>query len=220
MKQLPCKQAQIWLVDLQEMQPSVYLQYLSAAEKNRANRFVAELHRDRFIVSHGVLRCLLAERLAVEPHTLEFKNNKYGKPFLESNKLHFNLSHSQDLALYAFSCNGPVGVDIEFCREQVNWEELARRFFSECEQEQIFSLPATERKLAFFRCWSRKEAFIKAIGQGLSFPLHDFDVAVTQQEKSLLLAVRNAEYSHNDWHLADLQVNAGYSAACAYGVRS
>lgn len=154
---------------------------LSLAERSRAARFRFDRERRRFIVARARLRELLAERLDVPPESIEFVYAGEGKPALAErfarSGWRFNLSHCEDLAVYAFSRAGEVGVDVEAVHAIAEADAIAARVFSRREHEAYRALAPTERPLAFFRCWTRKEAFVKALGGGLSMPLAEIDVA-------------------------------------------
>jgi 4'-phosphopantetheinyl transferase len=146
---------------------------LSAAERDRAGRFRFERHRRRFIVAHGRLRQELAVRLGVPPAEVELAYGRSGKPSLKHNGWHFSLSHCDDVALFAFSRASEVGVDVEAIRPIREAETIAAQFFSPLER----LLCEREKPLGFLRCWTRKEALVKAIGEGLCVPLEQFDIA-------------------------------------------
>jgi 4'-phosphopantetheinyl transferase len=154
---------------------------LSKAERGRAARFRFDRERRRFTVARARLRELLAERLDVPPESIEFVYGREGKPALAErfarSGWRFNLSHCGELAVFAFSRAGEVGVDVEAVHAIAEADAIAARVFSRREHEAYRALAPTERPLAFFRCWTRKEAFVKALGGGLSMPLAEVDVA-------------------------------------------
>lgn len=194
---------------------------LSADELERASRFHFAKDRRRFVVARGVLRSLLGRYLGVEPRQLRFSYSAYGKPALVPTSgetgLRFNVSHSHDLALYAVTYGREIGVDIEHIRANIACEEIAERFFSRQERALLRTLPAQLKHDAFFRCWTRKEAFIKAHGEGLSLPLDQFDVAFAPGEPAALLATRWAPHEASCWVLRELTPSPGYAAALAVG---
>jgi 4'-phosphopantetheinyl transferase len=153
---------------------------LSADELRRAGRFLLPLHRDRFVTGLSILRRVLGAHLGTPPESVELARGKGGKPALAgAQRLRFNLSHSADRGLLALALDREVGVDLERFRPEVAVEDIARRYFSPSEQEELLSLPREARTAAFFACWTRKEAFLKARGDGLfSLPLGSFDVTV------------------------------------------
>jgi 4'-phosphopantetheinyl transferase len=192
---------------------------LSEDELQRAARFRFGRDRRRFIVARGSLREILARYVSLPPSLLRFGYNAFGKPELRGQAgptpIRFNLSHSEDLALYAVAAGREVGVDVEFVREDVACEEVARSFFSGREVETLMVLPRDARKLAFFNCWTRKEAYIKARGAGLSLPLDAFDVSLSPGEPAALMHVRDEPREAARWSLRELSPAPGYVAALA-----
>jgi len=189
---------------------------LSTDELRRAERFHFQADKTHFIAAHGCLRYILTRYLPLEPHQLRFSANAYGKPCLSPERgLDFNLSHSKDIALIAITLNRRVGVDIEHIRADIATEEIARRFFSEGEVSELLALPVEQRETAFFNCWTRKEAYIKAQGLGLSLPLESFDVSLAPNEPASLHATRPDLQEAARWTLKHLTVDPGYVAAIA-----
>lgn len=185
---------------------------LSDDERDRRDRFYFAPDRQAYTVCRGSLRHILGMALAQAPDTLRFTLGPYGKPHLADQEVHFNVSHSADIAVIAVSETTPIGVDIEQARRLDDLFALARRHFSPTEQEVLAGLPGSERVAAFFRCWARKEAFIKAIGLGLNFPLHGFDVSLAPGVPAQLLDIRDARHSEG-WRLHHLEIAQGYAAA-------
>lgn len=194
-------------------------QTLSADEHARGERFRFERDRRRFIASHGVLRAILGRYLGVEPAQLQFCHRPYGKPALAetSNRsaLRFNMSHSHELALYAITRDREVGVDLEYIRPVPDAEQIAERFFSAWENAAFQAIPADLKREAFFTCWVRKEAYVKARGNGLSLPLDQFDVSLTPGEPARLLDTRFDSQEASHWSLYDVTPGPGYVAAVA-----
>ncbi|HEY3993953.1 MAG TPA: 4'-phosphopantetheinyl transferase superfamily protein [Ktedonobacteraceae bacterium] len=186
-------------------------------EAERARRFYFQRDRHHWTVARATLRLLLGRYLGIEPRGLRFASNEYGKPSLllpdAGPRFHFNLSHSGDLALYAFARDREVGVDIEQMRSPIEYEDLAAHFFSARECAELRLLPAERREEAFFLCWSRKEAYIKARGKGLSLPLDQFDVSLSPDEPARLLGSREEPRATERWSLVALQPGAGYAGA-------
>ena len=209
----------VWRVGLE--QPEQLLEKfrgtLEEHEHDRASRFHFEKHRRHFIASRGVLRQLLSEYLDTKPEALRFAYGAYGKPSLsgeyEHSRLRFNMSHSHEVALFAFSEDRELGVDVEHIRVDFASDEIARRFFSPREVEMFNALPERHQVTGFFKCWTRKEAFIKAIGLGLSQPLDQFDVTLVPEEPAALLWVSGDDASR--WSLYDLEVGGDYAGALA-----
>ena len=142
---------------------------LTSDERNRSARLRFERDRRRFVVAHGVLRTLLGRYLGISPGAVRFVYNPFGKPHLspELGRLKFSLAHSADLALIAIAADGEIGVDVELMREQSDWAEIARWFFSPAERDRLNRLPSHLYPQAFFSCWTKKEAYVKARGEGL-----------------------------------------------------
>ena len=187
---------------------------LDEDERGRANRFVREHDRRRFVVAHGLMRLVLARYLRERPESLRFDKNSYGKPVLAAPKsgLQFNLAHSGELGLLAVTSQSHVGVDVEQQRP-LETLDLSHRFFSGNEHEMLRSLPADEQLSAFFRCWTRKESFIKALGVGLSFPLSGFEVGLEASGSDFLRACPAAPAEATRWKIESLAIDDGYAAA-------
>jgi 4'-phosphopantetheinyl transferase len=192
---------------------------LSPEEKGRAARFHFEKDRAHFVVARGVLRTLLGLYLGSRPAELNFTYSPFGKPALALDRpsappILFNVSHSGGLALYAFTRGREVGVDVEQARADFAGEEIAARFFSAREVECLRAVGQDLRTEAFFNCWTRKEAYIKAIGEGLSRPLDSFAVSLTPGEPAALLYSANAS-EPSRWSFRELKPAPGYAAALA-----
>ena len=192
---------------------------LAVDERARAERFYFQKHREHFIAGRGLLRNILSRYLDREPDQLRFRYNSYGKPDLTEDTgaegLCFNLSHSHGIALYALTRGREIGVDIEYFRPDVETEKLAERFFSPREAAVLRSLPEHLRKEGFFNCWTRKEAYIKAEGKGMSIPLSAFDVSLTPGEPAALLHTESPPQETSRWSLQALNPAPGYAGALA-----
>jgi len=188
---------------------------LSEEEKERAARFHFAADRDHFIASHGCLRGVLARYLHCEPQQFRFSTNSHGKPAVNGQNVEFNLSHSGDFALIVIAQEGKVGVDVERIRSGISSHVIAQQYFSAFEFEELQSLPLEQRETAFFTCWTRKEAYIKAQGQGLSLPLESFDVSLIPNEPATLRATRPNPEEAARWTLFALDVDPCYQAAVA-----
>ena len=141
------------------------------------------------------------------------EQNEHGKLYLKNSWLQFNLSHSHELALFAFAYDQAVGIDVEFIRKEFIIDDIVKRFFSKREITALFALPKNEQQQAFFNCWARKEAFIKALGVGIFYPLDQFDVAVTRSDGSKELHIHDMKEQANNWHLYALNLAENYAAA-------
>lgn len=210
----------VWRVALD--MPASNLQQFSAIlgddERFRADRFRFPQHRHHFIAARGALRTLVGRYAGMPPEKLRFEYNQYGKPALAEelnvSLLQFNLSHSGELALYAFTYGRELGIDIEWTRRRIDQiDQIARRYFSEAEHTALSALPEHLRQQAFFNCWTRKEAYIKARGQGLSLPLHQFDVTLAPGEPAQLLATRDDPAQLARWSMQALQPGTDYVGA-------
>ena len=206
-------QVHVWRASLDRTKEEIeeFQSLLNAKEIDRANRFVVSDARNKFVVARGILRTFLSNYLNMAPQEIVFKQNEYGKLYLESSPLQFNLSHSSDLSLFIFTLDNVVGVDVEFIRKIDNFEDIAKKFFSKKEAEDIFSLPEDERLLAFFNCWSRKEAYIKAKGLGVYHGLDNFSVEISVKKKGKVDLICNDD----NWHLEACDPGENYSGAFA-----
>jgi len=190
---------------------------LSPDERERALRFRFDRDRGRFVAARSTLRLILAQYLDAEAGAIEFGYGAQGKPHLAgeaaASGLHFNLAHAQGVAVYALARGRAVGVDIESVRPLSDADEIAERFFSPQEARQLRALPAPDKERAFFNCWTRKEAFIKALGQGLSYPLDRFEVSIGP--KGRLVSTDTSTPQGGDWSLREIEAPSGYVAAVA-----
>ena len=194
------------------------MSFLSADEITRSKSFRFLKDRSAYIAARGYLRMLLAKYIDKSPREISLSYTAEGKPFISPSKgIHFNLSHSGNRAVLGFSKEGPIGVDIELVKREVNIDLVARHSFSMVEQQKLFSLPSEQQREAFFTCWTRKEAFIKAKGEGMSIPLDEFEVSLVPGEKPEL---RHAEWDPEEpsrWTFNDLPRIEGYIGAWACG---
>ena len=188
---------------------------LSPDERNRAEQFRFKVDRNKFIAAKSFLRTTLGYYLQMPPKDLEFLSSPYGKPLLVSRngkpQYAFNLSHSNNLVLMAISSGVELGIDVEYVQPIFETDQIVSRYFGENEIELYLKAPEVDRKDLFFWLWTRKEAFIKAIGKGLSLPLNEFDI-------SNLLDGNKLEFKDNNgvassWYFYTLDTSAGYKAA-------
>ena len=190
---------------------------LSVEERERAARFRFDHLRDSFMLARAGLRALLGAYLRVSPASIRFRSGPMGKLALESSGgLQFNLSHSHGLASYAFTPGCEIGVDVERVRPLADYEQIARRFFSHAEVMDLLSLPESERQRAFFLCWTRKEAYIKALGTGLSTPLDVFRVTFLPGDRPEITKSPGSFEAEQPWSLHDLALAPDYAGALAY----
>jgi 4'-phosphopantetheinyl transferase len=211
----------LWLarLDVAENQRSYLEGILSPDECQRAEKFASDQIRAHFIAGRGFLRCILSRYLQMEPAQIRFRYNRRGKPFLErsigKDALHFNLSHANGLALFGFTRTSEIGVDIEYINDQTDIEQTVALVFSPAETAAFQALPAAQRRNAFFQFWTRKEALIKAMGDGFSLPLREFDVSQAPEKPVLPIAAPNIQSADKQWRIKDINVLPGYVAAIA-----
>jgi 4'-phosphopantetheinyl transferase len=192
---------------------------LSADERHRAERFRLGRHRDRFVAARGLLRDVLGRYLGSRPEHVSFSYGAYGKPALapavDHAPLAFNLAHSGAVALVAVTARGVVGVDLERVRAGVDCERIGAQFFSARENRTLRILPRLLRDEAFFTCWTRKEAYVKARGFGLALPLDTFDVSLAPGSTAKLLRAPGSSDEARGWWLLDCSPADGYVGAVA-----
>jgi 4'-phosphopantetheinyl transferase len=209
----------VWRAFLPAQQPRLadFQATLDPEERQRAARFVFERDRQRYIISHGIVRDILARYSGLAAPKLRFSTNSYGKPQLlaagDAAGLQFNLSHSHDLALVAVALNRAVGVDVEQMRAELAGLEIARQTFAPAEVADLLAMPASQQTQAFFNCWTRKEAYIKAVGQGLGIDLSSFIVSLKPGEPARLCSIDNDARAATGWTMHALDVQPGYAAA-------
>jgi 4'-phosphopantetheinyl transferase len=210
----------VWRASLDLQAPAVELlrESLAADERERAERFRVPVVRARFIAGRATLRNILGRLAGCPPSALQFAYGEKGKPYLvppSPRMPKFNLSHSHGLALYAVSLDREIGIDLEMIRQDRDHEKLARRFFSPIETAELMALPAPQRLPAFFDCWTRKEAYLKARGQGLAVPLASFDVSLAPGRPAALLSVAEDPDEVARWFLHSLDPADGFAATLA-----
>lgn len=192
---------------------------LSEDERERAGRFFFDRDRSRFIVCRGVLRAILGRYLHVEPELLKFCYSRHGKPALsiasDGDAPRFNVSHACGLALYGVTLGRAIGIDVERIRPELASDQIAEQFFSSREIAALRALSPASRLLGFFNCWTRKEAYIKARGEGLSLPLSGFDVSVAPSAPTVLLSVPYESEQTSRWLLRELFPGPCYVATIA-----
>ena len=218
---LPSNEVHVWRASL-DLSPAgigLLLTLLSDEERARAERFRTPCDSQRSIASRGLLRVLLAHYLAADPSQIRFCYNQQGKPALANQAaadgLRFNVSHSKGLALFAFSRGRELGVDLERIDPAVSGEQISELFFSPRECAMLRALPVEQRSEAFFACWTRKEAYIKAKGKGLAIRLDQFDVSLAPDEPAALLQTAEGPEEAGRWSLHILSPAPGYAGALA-----
>ena len=215
------KEVHLWwgTDEASDEQLSLLSQLLSETERIRAVRYHFPIDRRRFVVRHGVLRSLIGRYLSIDPKQITYHVNGYGKPFIESSSqeisLLFNLSYSNQMVLYAFTRGRRIGVDIEFMKSFPDMDTVAQNFFSSKEIAELNALPTCQRQEAFYKCWTQKEAFVKALGDGLSRRLDQFDVSVIPGTPAELKSTAWDQYEAARWSLKTLTLVPGYTASLA-----
>jgi 4'-phosphopantetheinyl transferase len=209
----------VWYAELDRPDTAHFFSLLSQDEKDKADRFIFEQDKVRYTTRRGILRILLGSYLGIEPYQIRFDYSHNNKPALAEkynrSALYFNQSCSERMAVFAFTSGCEIGIDIEYIRDVPEMQQIFERFFSPGENEVFQTLSANLRKEAFFNCWTRKEAFIKATGDGLSRPLNTFDVSLMPGEPARLLEIERCHEEVNLWFMNDLKVTPGYAAALA-----
>ncbi|HET9211076.1 MAG TPA: 4'-phosphopantetheinyl transferase superfamily protein [Thermoanaerobaculia bacterium] len=216
--ELPAGEAHIWSVRLDPPPGEVERLGSSLAqdEWERARRFRFEQHRRQYVVGRGALRALLGAYLGVRPEAVRFRYGPRGKPFLESpGDLQFNLSNSHEMALVGFVRGPEIGMDIEYLKPMPDCEQISERFFSESERKVLRGIPGRAKEEAFFNCWTRKEAYLKAVGEGLAAPLDSFDVTLAPGDPPRMLTLEGDPERAARWFFRHLVPAEGYVGALA-----
>jgi 4'-phosphopantetheinyl transferase len=216
---LPTGEVHLWSARLEPPEDLLrqFEGLLSEDERRRADRFRAGRLRNHYTAGRGTLRMLLARYLRNDPASFSLSYQPHGKPELNppwnACGVEFNLSHSHELAVYAFTRGEEIGVDVEYIRPMPNAAELMKRFFSPEEVQQWQQMPALQQLAAFYQGWTRKEAWLKAVGSGLSFPLNEF--CVTLDDPAHVLSIRGDREEAAQWWLESCEPSDGYVAAVA-----
>jgi 4'-phosphopantetheinyl transferase len=192
---------------------------INSAEQTQARKFRFEQHRVRYIFSQATLRRILSRYLHVRPQEIVFDFNEFGKPFLpkssEKAALRFNMSHSEGLVVVAVAMNRHIGVDVERIRAIDDINAIARDYFAMQERTLLESAPPGRKEEAFYMCWTRKEAYIKAVGMGLSIPLNSFDASIPEGMPGRRLQATESSLGVEQWWLSDLTMPDRYVGALA-----
>jgi len=206
----------VWesFIDADDETITGYFNLLSDDENQLALRFRFDHHRKQYVASHGLLRSILGGYLDIDPKLLAFCTNQYGKPQLSLDKnisdIRFNLSHSHNLFIVAVSLGLEVGIDIEYINRDINFMEIAKSVFLKREIAKFNSIPENLQKTAFFRCWTRKEAYLKGKGHGLSTNLDRLEVSFLYSESDAILSCKDSLEDGKTWHLFDIAPFPGY----------
>jgi 4'-phosphopantetheinyl transferase len=211
----------IWRAFFDVWQPEIprLISVLSVDEKERASRFYFEKDRSASIISRSLLRILLGRYCSLDPQNIEFSYNEYGKPTLVADKqlapMFFNLAHSHNTVVYAFTSINSVGIDVEYMRSNIEYEQLAQSYFSSSEVAELQAVPDAQKSQTFYAGWTRKEAYIKARGKGLSIALDSFDVTLQPGVPAKLIACREEPQAVQNWSLYALPAEDQYASALA-----
>lgn len=207
-------------LDLETGELARLRRFLSTDEVARADRLLNQQHRDRFVAGRGFLRETLADYLGLEPEILRFNEGEHGKPSLAeetggSCSLRFNLSNKGNRVMLAVSGSSEVGVDLEQMRDNLPFREMAQRFFAARETEELFSLPHHLQLSAFYRFWTRKEAYLKGLGTGFSRPADSFAVSLLPDQPQAIIDYQAPADTPSIWTITDIPVPEGFCAALA-----
>jgi 4'-phosphopantetheinyl transferase len=219
--ELGCDEVHVWRANLDQTPSQIqeFRRKLSVDEQARSERFYFERDRGHFTVARGILRNILGGYLKRPPEEVSFCYSAHGKPALaggsDGDAICFSVSHSHGVALYAFTRGRQVGIDLEHIRFDLAVAEIAERFFSRQEVAVLRTLPIEAQRQAFFRCWTRKEAYLKARGEGLSLPLDQFEVSLAPREPAALLSTQQDPTEASRWSLQELTLAPGYEGALA-----
>lgn len=220
--ELPKQEIHLWHCRLDANTDSieVFKRILSEDEKEKAAKFKFDIHCEQSIISRGILRMLLGKYLKKHPHDLEFGYTEYDKPFLKSaSSLQFNVSHSGNRAAFAFVQDVEIGVDIEKIKSDFEVMDIAQHFFSTHEIQSLLALPEGDKVAGFYRCWTRKESFIKAKGSGLSFALTSFSISLDADRAELLRTDWDTR-EKSEWQVFAFEPEDGYQGALSVRKKS
>ena len=216
------EEIQIWIgeVPVQEHPLTPWTSWLDESERLRADRFQVAASRNEFVFGRALLRRVLAACLDIRPAEVAFVYGDHGKPRMARkpghDDLRFNLAHSHSLVTIALSRGRDVGVDIEWINHSLDWAPLAKRVFSSRELEEIHALPAPQQRLAFFKGWTRKEAFLKATGAGLSDGIQEIEVTMNPDQPAAFLPGTNPHWNDTFWKIQDLPLPTGFAGALVF----
>ena len=215
-KILKAEEIDIWSFSL-NCDPSAVsrsFRLLSPDEKQKADRFRFEKDRDRYVVARGSLRRIIGSYLGLQPDQIRFSYNRFGKPFIDDQNvsIRFNVSHSRDIALIAVTSGKEVGIDIEFVDDGLDVLTTAKCIFSQTETSILEKLPSDLRTRAFFKAWTSKEAYLKALGKGFSDESRQFPVSILMDEQKFVF-ITNDGHRSRKWSLMSLPSGRNYSSA-------
>lgn len=221
----PIETLHVWSLSLDRspLEIAHYRSLLTPEEIARADRFRFHSDRDRFVTTRGVLRQLLGHYLRRDPRQIELVYGTYGKPEVApaqqgSPPLFFNVSHCRDWALYGVACDRAIGIDIEWVDPGFPYSDMVPQLLSPGEQQRLQQLNEELRPAAFFTCWTRKEAYLKAKGCGLSYPLNQLEVAFLPDEPAAILSTAWDPQESRQWQLYPLTISPNHAASLAVQV--
>jgi 4'-phosphopantetheinyl transferase len=219
-QEIVCKDnVHVWCVslDVDAKRANSFMQILAEDERARAQRIRIENSRRYYVAARGFLRMIVSAYLKKRPEHLEFQYNQHGKPAILSGSdytgISFNMSHSHGVALYGIALDRTLGVDIEKIRVDMPHVKIAKRFFSAQEYEALLTLPPEQQTHAFFSCWTRKEAYLKARGEGISSSLRSFSVSFLPGEAPALIDHPLGFQEISRWSVINIDVGPDYKAA-------
>jgi len=192
----------LWLIPVVDTISEDHFQLLSKAEQDRFARYRHEPDRLLFYSSHVAMRQILSAYISQKPEDIIYEFLEKGKPSFSDLEIQFNLSHSKHLAVLAITQNNIIGVDLEYTKQGIDFEDLANRFFNKNEAKKLRR--AQEMQPSFYRCWTRKEAFIKALGEGLTYPLQNFQVSFLEDEQPELIAIGDDVSETTNWTMLNI----------------
>jgi len=211
------KEVHIWRASLLADPATVqqHKQILNQEEVKRSERYHFEKDQRQYILARSILRRLLGQYLGMDPEAIKIGKLPKEKPYLPHHSLEFNISHAGNWVVFAFS-HQPIGIDIEVIDPTLDLEVMATQFFAPAEVQDFLSTPKADRPLAFFNAWTRKEALITAIGDGLAAPLDEFEVSLLPGEPAQLKAMRLEGITIADWRLQAFDLVDGYCGAVVH----
>jgi 4'-phosphopantetheinyl transferase len=216
---LPPEEVHIWSARQESTLPPDVEATLSRQERARAERFHFPRHRLAYVFAHAVLRDVLSRYLRCSSDAIRFRENAFGKPFLDNpdggRTLEFNIAHASGLVLVAICRGRRIGIDVEEIRPMDDMLTISERYFTSQECDFIFRQQRSDRERAFWSCWTRKEAYVKAVGKGLSIQLNSFDTLIFNPDPVVFLESPPGSTDRVIWQLANLKVQGGYAAAVA-----
>jgi 4'-phosphopantetheinyl transferase len=206
----------VYIVNVNNYNQNTYQfwQYLATQERKQAKKYYLSYLSDRYIISHGILRCILGYYTRQLPQDIQFSYNKYEKPFLKDHNIQFNMSHSHELVSYVIAWNNHVGIDIELCDYSLDIQELSDLVFTPAEYTFFSTLETKEKHIFFYNIWTKKESLIKANGSGMSYPINTIDTMVALPDAKILLTSEDNKHK-KEWYSFPLEVTENYLGAIA-----